>query len=135
MGYPTWVVSEADKDKYIEYYQNKQGISLEKHKIHYNASLRLISKLYANSAWGKFVQRANMNQTVYVKSRADLAKVRNDPTKNVTNFHIISDEYIVLEFKNADSFEEESTFTNEIIGTFTTSLARLHLLKILQKIR
>lgn len=31
------------------------------------------------------------------------------------------------------SFEEEATFTNEIIGTFTTSLARLHLLKIFRR--
>ena len=132
-GYPNWVVSEDDKDRYLENYREKQGISLEKDNVQYNASLRLISKLYANSAWGKFVQRSNMGQTMYVKSCADLAKVRNDPTKSVTNFHIITDEYIVLEFKNADTFEEESTFTNEIIGTFTTTLARLHLLKILQK--
>ena len=132
-GYPSWVITDADKDLYIKTYKEKQGIVLEKDKIAYNASLRLISKLYANSAWGKFVQRSNLSKTLYVRSRADLAKIRNDPTKNVTNFHIINEECIVLEYNNAHTFEEESTFTNEIIGTFTTSLARLHLLKILQQ--
>ena len=70
-GYLNWVVSEDDKDRYLERYREKDGISLEKDDVEYNASLRLISKLYANSAWGKFVQRSNMGQTMYVKSCAD----------------------------------------------------------------
>lgn len=132
-GYPPWVKDESDKDSYIASYSERQGIILDKESIQFNPSLRLISKLYANSAWGKFVQRTNMNQVVYVKNRADLAKIRNDPTKSVTNFHVINDDYIAIEFCKATSYEDENTFTNEIIGTFTTSLARLHLLKILQK--
>jgi len=131
-GYPSWVQSEEDKDRYIQYYFENQGIKLDKNKIAYNASLRLISKIYANSAWGKFIQRCNMEKSMYVKSTADLATVRNDPTKRISDFHIINEEYMVLEYYDAESFEEQSTFTNEILGTFTTSLARLHLLKILQ---
>lgn len=132
-GYPAWVQTDADKDCYIRYYHEHQGILLEKDKIAYNAPLRLISKLYANSAWGKFVQRPNLAKTVYVKSPLELATIRNDPTKDIADFHIITQNFIAIEYKTSEDHMEDPTFQNEVIGVFTTSLARLHLLKILQK--
>jgi hypothetical protein len=132
-GYPSWVETEEDRDNYIQYYHDKQGILLDKRKIQYNPSLRMVSKLYANTLWGKFIQRGDLPRTQYIKSKVEYTKIRNDPTKEVTNFHIITPEVIVVELKCTESFEEENTFTNEIIGTFTTSLARLHLFGILEK--
>ena len=132
-GYPSWVESEEDKDKYVRYYHEKQGILLDKEKINYNPSLRLVSKLYANTLWGKFIQRGDLPRTQYIKTKTEFTKIRNDPTKVVTNFHIVSPEVLVVELKCCETFEAENTFTNEIIGTFTTSLARLHLFSILEK--
>ena len=132
-GYPSWVESEQDKDNYIKYYHEKQGILLDKAKILYNPSLRLVSKLYANTLWGKFIQRGDLPRTQYIKTKTEYTKIRNDPTKVITNFHIVTPEVIVVELKCAETFEEENTFTNEIIGTFTTSLARLHLFSTLEK--
>lgn len=132
-GFPDHVVTQSDKDRFVREYYEKQGILLDVEKIVKNPSLRLISKLHLNAAWGKFVQQSNLIQTTYVKSRAELARLRCDPTLNISDFHLINENYIVVEFKNSETFEEENTFTNEIIGTFTTAYARLHLLKILQK--
>jgi hypothetical protein len=46
-------VTDADKDKYIEEYHEKEGILLEKEKIKKNPGLRQLAKLMLNSFWGK----------------------------------------------------------------------------------
>ena len=132
-GYPQWVTTDADKDRYIAYYNREQGIMLDKDSIAYNPSLRTICKLFLNSVWGKFVQRQNLPKSIYMKSVTEYTQMKNDPTKCIMNFHLISDDYVVVDVTNAETFEEESTFTNEVIGIFTTSLARLHLLQVLNK--
>ena len=68
-----------------------------------------------------------------MKSITEYRQMKNDPTKCIMNFHLISEDYVVVDVTNTETFEEESTFTNEIIGIFTTSLARLHLLQVLKK--
>ena len=133
-GYPQWVTTNADKDSYISYYNREQGIMLDKDAIAHNPPLRTICKLFLNSVWGKFVQRQNLPRSFYMKTLNEYTQMKNDPTKNIMNFHLISNDYIVVDVMNAETFEEESTFTNEIIGIFTTSLARLHLLQVLNKI-
>ena len=68
-----------------------------------------------------------------MKSVKEYTQMKNDPTKCIMNFHLISEDYVVVDITNTETFEEESTFTNEVIGIFTTSLARLHLLQVLNK--
>ena len=52
-GWPHWVQTEEDKDRYIREYAEREGIHLEKENIKYNAGLRYLSKLMLNSFWGK----------------------------------------------------------------------------------
>ena len=132
-GYPQWVITDDDKDRYIDYYNREQGIMLDKDSITHNPSLRTICKLFLNSVWGKFVQRQNLPKSIYMKSVKEYMQMKNDPTKCIMNFHLISEDYVVVDITNTETFEEESTFTNEVIGIFTTSLARLHLLQVLNK--
>jgi len=44
-GYPSWVKSEADKDKYIEDYRRAEGIALDKASIYKNTGQRTLAKL------------------------------------------------------------------------------------------
>jgi len=44
-GYPTWVQSKDDKDKYIEDYLRAEGIALDKALISKNAGQRTLAKL------------------------------------------------------------------------------------------
>ena len=53
-GYPKDVVTEEDKDAFIETYKNKYGIELDKNNIKLNPGMRHIAKLALNSLWGKF---------------------------------------------------------------------------------
>lgn len=58
--------------------------------------MRSIAKLLLNSFCGKFGQRLNMPQTSFFhKTEADkFFKSLFDPSKEVTDFHIINDEMI-----------------------------------------
>jgi len=48
-GYPSWVQSKADKDKYNEDYRRAEGIPLDKASILKNAGQRTFAKLKLNS--------------------------------------------------------------------------------------
>ena len=67
-GYPSWVQSEADKDRYIEEYRRAEEIALDKASISKNAGQRTLAKLKLNSVWGKWAQKQNKTQTNIVSS-------------------------------------------------------------------
>ena len=48
-GYPSWVLSPADEDRYIEEFRQREGILLDKDKIEHNAYKRALTKLCLNS--------------------------------------------------------------------------------------
>jgi len=48
-GYPSWVQSEDDKEKYIEDYRSAEGIALGKTSISKNSGQRSLAKLKLNS--------------------------------------------------------------------------------------
>jgi hypothetical protein len=52
-GWPDWVQTDDDKDRYIREYEEKEGIKLDPEKVQMNAGLRYIAKLCLNSFWGK----------------------------------------------------------------------------------
>ena len=52
-GYPTWCVTDDQKQRYIDDYYEREGILLDPDKIEYNLGLRYLSKLMLNSLWGK----------------------------------------------------------------------------------
>jgi len=52
-GYPCWVQSEDNKDKYIKDYRRAEGIVLDKASISKNAGQRTLEKLKLNSMWAK----------------------------------------------------------------------------------
>ena len=52
-GYPRWVKTEEDKDKYIADYLAREKIQLQKDEIKRNEGIRQLSKLMLNSFWGK----------------------------------------------------------------------------------
>ena len=65
-GYPKDVVTEEQKDAYIEDFLKNEGILLDKVKIAYNSGKRALAKLMLNNLWGKLSERVNQ-QNVRVK--------------------------------------------------------------------
>jgi len=64
-GYPSWVHSEADKERYIEDYRCAVGIVLD------NRGQRVLAKLKLNLMWGKWAQNQNKTQTSLVTSEKE----------------------------------------------------------------
>lgn len=62
-GRPSWVESDDDLKRYVESYEQREGIVLNPEKIEHNAGLRSLAKLLLNSFWGKFGQRQNLTKT------------------------------------------------------------------------
>lgn len=132
-GFPSGVTSESDKDRYVEDFYAMQGIKLDKEKVERNPGLRFVAKIFLNSIWGKFCENSRKSRVIYVKTMAQYAKIINDPTITLSSFHVINNDIIILETKPSLDYPEENRFQNELIGAYTTSHARLHLLEILEK--
>jgi len=84
-GYPSWVQSKADKDKYNEDYRRAEGIPLDKASILKNAGQRTFAKLKLNSMGWKRAQNQNKTQTTLVTSMNELYELLTSPSTKVTN--------------------------------------------------
>ena len=65
---------------------------------------------------------------------SQLAKYLNDPTINIKDFHIISENVIVVEHDKFSDYIESDDFSNIAVAALTTAYARLHLLESLNSI-
>ncbi len=52
-GYPSWVQTDSDRQKFIQDCFDREGIVLDADKIQKNPGLRSLAKLCLNSFWGK----------------------------------------------------------------------------------
>jgi hypothetical protein len=66
-GYPTWVQSKDDKDRYIKDYRLGMGFLLDEAFIFKNSGKRTLEKLKLNSMWGKWTESFNKIQTSLIK--------------------------------------------------------------------
>ena len=133
-GFPENIQTEEEKAHYIEQYLLHEGILLDKELIEKNPGLRSLSKLALNSFYGKFGQRTNLKKTKFVTDVASLYNMFTDPSKVVTDFHVMNENIIEIEYKNSEDFETLSVNTNVIIAAFCTSWARLKLWSVMNKI-
>lgn len=133
-GYPSWVKTEADKDKYITDYFDTEGILLNKDKICKNEGLRSISKTCLNNLWGYFAKRANQSQTQIIREPKELFTLLTTPEYQVNSIQEINAETLLVNFEYLDESCTSSNLTNVLIGVFTTAQARLKLYEELEQL-
>ena len=134
-GYPEHLKTEEEKDNYIKQYYLHEGILLDKNLIQKNPGLRSLSKLALNSFYGNVGQRTNMRKTKFVTDLGTLYTLLTDPSKEVTDFHIMNENIIEIEYKTTEDFEPLSVNTNVTIAAFCTSWARLKLWSIMNRLQ
>ena len=71
-GYPSWVRTPEDEDRYIDAFYASEGIRLEKAKISPNTAKRGLAKLCLNSMWGKLTERNNRTKTKVISDPKEL---------------------------------------------------------------
>ena len=133
-GFPEGVVTDEEKDKYIEEYFAHEGIILNKENIKKNSGLRQSAKLQLNSLYGKFGQRLNMQKSKFITKPADLYKILTDPSKKMSNYHVMSDNMLQVEFENESIFMQMDQKSNVVIAAFCTCWARLKLWGVMNEL-
>ena len=78
---------------------------MNKNFIKKNSGFRSLFKLTLNSFYGKFGQRTNMKKTKFINDAGILYSYMTDPIKVLTDFHIMNDNIMELEFKHSEEFE------------------------------
>ena len=131
-GFPKDVVTEDQKDMYIQRYYEKEGILLEKDKIAKNAGMRSIAKLMLNSFWGKFGQRDNQIQTTVCKTNSDFIQLVCDQTKEVSGITFINSGAVQIQWRYLNHFVDGACNVNPVIAAYTTAQARLKLYSYLE---
>jgi len=71
-GYPDWVRTPEDEDRYISNFHASEGICLDKETIRPNVAKRGLAKLFLNSMWGKLTERNNRTKSKMISDPHEL---------------------------------------------------------------
>jgi len=133
-GYPEDCQSEEAKDQYIKRFLEREGVVLKKENISFNPGLRLVGKAALNSLWGRLAKRNNLKKTVFCKTPSEFFSLVNNVLYEISDFHIINDETVAIEYETKASLVREDSTTNVILAALTTAYARLKLYEYLKKL-
>ena len=135
-GFPPHVTSPEEKKRYIQKIRDTDNIELNPEKITTNNGLRTLSKSILVSLWGKFCMRQYL-MTSYENDKK-ISYLLNSGNYKVHNIFPISIDCSLVTYEklknNVKNYSYSST-VNIIIAIFTTSYARLELLKGLQLVK
>lgn len=136
-GRPDWVKTEDDLARYIEMYEQREGIRLDPDNIEHNPGLRSLAKLLLNSLWGKFGQRMNLCKTqILHDSQAHvLFEQMANPTIEIQDFNIIDDHHLMLTTKRTSENMCDPGHSNVFLASFTTCWARRKLYELLDMMK
>lgn len=133
-GWPTWCVSEEDKQRYIIDYEKHEGVRLEADHIEKNEGLRSLAKLLLNSMWGKMGQNPNKSKMTYVSDPVEYVDMMTDDGREITDLIYVNDEHVAIRWNEKSDFVESLPNTNVVLAAFTTAHARLKLYGLLENL-
>jgi len=133
-GWPNWVKSEDDKQKYIQDYEINQGIKLDYTKIQKNEGLRFIAKIMLNSFWGKLAQRPNLSKTSICGTYDEYDKIISDSKIEVTGEFMVNEDTCIVSWKFKEDEDDNVYNYNIAVASFVTAYARLELLNLMERI-
>ena len=135
-GYPSQVMDNEGKAKYIRDYQTHQGILLDESKIRPNPAKRQVSKLCLNSFWGKFAQRNNMCQTALITKPEEFFSYLFSEKYNIKFFTFLNDTTAMVQWTYGDRYiAPPKKVDNVFIAAFTTAYGRLKLYTYLEEMQ
>ena len=135
-GYPDWVQCPNDEDKYIQKFFESEGITLDKMCIKKNSAKRGLAKLCLNSLWGKLTERNNRTKTKMITDPQELYRFLVTPGIEVCTLLFASDDVVWLTWRFIEEEKIPSLrHTNEVIGAYVTTAARLKLYSYLDRLQ
>ena len=133
-GWPGWMNNEDDKTRYVQEYEQREGIKLDPEQIVKNPGRKATAKVMLNSFWGKFGERMNKPKTEQVTTPARLFSIVSDPLLNITTIRICTEDILEVVYTFVADDAPTGNKTNTFIAAFTTAQARLKLYESLQKL-
>jgi hypothetical protein len=134
-GFPVEVKGNEElEEKYMDECRTKFGIHIERAKMIPNKAKRTLAKLCLNSLWGRFSIRSGLSHVEIVDDPARLCEMLNDRSIDVTDLYQLNEEVILVTYETKKPFIEENESSNVLISSWTTSAARLYLLKLMEKV-
>ncbi|KAG5866291.1 hypothetical protein JTB14_023254 [Gonioctena quinquepunctata] len=94
--WPSNCQTQAEKDRYIDRFLERENITLDFSKIIDNPGLRSLAKLILNSFWGKFGQRENQPKTSIVNQSAEFFRMMSNPTIYVNTVLPVNEDTLIL---------------------------------------
>ena len=135
-GYPSWVRTADDEDRYIDLFYQNEGIRLDRDSIRYNAAKRGLAKLCLTFMWGKLTERINRTQTKLISEPGELYRFLVTPGIEVQNMLFASDEVVWISWQHSEDERVPSLrHINEVIGAYVTAGGRIHLYGFLDKLQ
>jgi hypothetical protein len=126
-GFPDWVRTPEDEDRYIGNFYASEGIRLDKEAIRPNAAKRGLAKLCLNSMWGKLTERNNRTKVKLIKDPHELYRFLATPGIEVAYLVFASDEMVWASWSFVEEDVPNLRHTNVVVGAYFTAGARLHL--------
>ena len=113
-------------------YEAHEGIRLDPNFIARNEGLRALSKLMANSHWGKFGENSVRTQLTYYDRAAPYIAKMTDNSSEVQDLFFVNDRHIALRWRRKQDFDEGLNNVNVVLAAYTTAQARLKLYELLE---
>ncbi|GBN72881.1 hypothetical protein AVEN_272306-1 [Araneus ventricosus] len=107
-GYPAERTTDVQKDVQ----KMKEGVKLDAANISKNPGRRQVAKLALNSFWGRFGMNVNKTQLTYVHTLPQFNKLLADPTKNIKDIYLPTEEVAAIVWENKKQFIPQDTTTN-----------------------
>jgi len=93
-GYHSWVRGPEDEERFIDSFEQSEGVRLDRRSIKFNAAKRGLAKLCLNSMWGKFTERNDRTKTKIITEPRELYGFLATPDIEVTNLVFASDDVV-----------------------------------------
>jgi hypothetical protein len=133
-GFPDDVVTDEEKKAFVDYYEKREGIRLDVDKVRHNESMRTIPKFLINVIYGKFGQNQNMKKTKIINHADELYEMLTNPATNVSDFHILHEDVMMVEYSQCREFQNIDPKTNVVISAFCSAYARIHLWQVMNQL-
>ena len=131
-GWPSGCQTEEQKEAYVKKVYDTEKIKLNPTRIELNPGRRSSAKLMLNSMWGKFGMRDTLSATEFVTDPSKYYGMLTSKAIEIHDVHAVSQDCVMVTSTAADEYNEGNADTNLAIAAFTTSHARLRLLKMMR---
>ena len=127
-GYPSWVQSHENEERYVESFGQSEGIRLDRECNRFNASKQVLAKFCLNSTWGKLTEQNDRTMSKIITEPKKLYGLLAKPSIEETNLVFASDYVVWLSWMRAAEEDVPNLrHTIEVIGAYVTAGARIHL--------